>query len=68
MAEAIDIAVTNGLSFIGNLKKEVIDASILREVSNQERNEGCQEHNHEEWQAGDPRYMSHMWDQDVQDR
>jgi len=31
----------------------------------QKRNEGYQEHNHEEWQAGDSRDMSRMWNQDV---
>ena len=58
----------NRLSFIINLKQEVIDASILREVSYQERNERPEEHNHEERQAGNPGCMPYMWDEDVQNR
>ena len=34
----------------------------------QEGNEGSKEYNYEERQAGDSGNMSHMWDQDVQDR
>ncbi len=30
------------------MEKEVIDASILREMPDQEGDEGCQSHNHEE--------------------
>ena len=41
-------------------EKEQQDAGVLCEVSNQERSEGCQEHNHEEWQAGDPRSLSRL--------
>ena len=37
-------------------------------MQSQEGNERRQEHNHEEWQAGDPGCMSDMWNQDVQDR
>jgi len=37
-------------------------------MQNQKGNERCQEHNHEEWQAGDSGDMPHMWDQDVQNR
>ncbi len=55
----------NGLSFRVNLKQEVVDARILREVSYQERNKRPQEHNHEERQAGYARDMSRLWDQDV---
>ena len=44
------------------------NASILREVPCQEGDEGRQGHNHEEWQAGNPGYMSSVWYQDVQDR
>ena len=29
------------------------------------RDEGYEEHNYEEWQAGDSGDMSRMWDQDV---
>jgi len=43
-------------------------ASILYEMPNQERNEGCQGHYHEEWQASHSRRMPGMWDQDVQNR
>ena len=39
-SETIDIGVTNGLSFIVNLKEGVTNASILREVSRQKGNEG----------------------------
>jgi len=60
--EAIDIPTINNVSFRVNLKQEVIDASILREVPYQERNERPQEHNHEEWQAGYARDMSRLWD------
>jgi len=37
--EVIDISAANSLSFIVDLKQEVIDASILCEVSYQEGNE-----------------------------
>ncbi len=60
--EAIDISTMNSLSFIINLKQEVINASILREVSYQERNERPEEHNHEERQAGYAGDMSRLWD------
>ena len=43
-------------------------ASILYEMPDQEGNEGCQEHNHEEWKASNPGCLSRMWDKDVQDR
>ena len=63
--EAIDIPTMNSVSFIINLKQEVIDASILCQVPYQERNERPQEHNHEKRQAGYARDMSRLWDQDV---
>jgi len=44
------------------------NASVLYEMQGQERNEGCQEHNHEEWQAGDSGCVSRVRNQDVQDR
>ena len=46
----------------------MIDAGILYEMSNQERNEECQGDYHEEWKASDSGDMSHVWDEDVQDR
>jgi hypothetical protein len=39
-----------------------LNASILHEMSNQERNEGCQGDNHEEWEASDSRRLPGMWD------
>ena len=66
--KAIDIPTMNSLSFIRNLKQEVIDASILYEVSYQERNKRPQEHNHEERQAGYARDVSRLRDEDVQNR
>ncbi len=58
----------NRLSFIINLKQEAIDASILREVSYQERNERLEEHNHEERQAGNAGCLSGVRNEDVQNR
>jgi hypothetical protein len=37
-------------------------------MPSQERNEGPQEYNHEEWQTGNSRRMPNLWHQDVQDR
>lgn len=34
----------------------------------QKRNEGCQGHNYEEWETGDSRRVSGMWNKDVQNR
>jgi len=34
----------------------------------QKRDEGCQKHNHEKWQAGDSGCLSQLRYQDVQDR
>ena len=44
------------------------DAGILRKMPSQMGNERCHGHNHEEWQAGNSRCVSCLWDQDVQDR
>jgi hypothetical protein len=44
------------------------DASVLYEMSCQKGDEGSQGHNDEEWEAGYSGDMSHVWDQDVQDR
>ena len=49
-------------------KKEAKDASILCEMPSQKGNEGCQEHNYEEWQTGNSRHMSHMRNENVQNR
>jgi len=46
-------------------KRRYINASILCEMPHKKRNEGYEEHNHEEWQAGNSGDMSHMWDQNV---
>jgi len=40
LAEAIDIVVANGLSFIICLERRLTNASILCKMSNQEGNEG----------------------------
>ncbi len=66
MQLAIDTMGVNTLCF--KRKWEVNHASILREVQNQKRNEGCQGHHYEEWQAGNSGCMSRVWDKDVQDR
>ena len=42
-----------------------MNASILCKMPHKKRNEKYEEHNDEEWQAGDSGDMSHMWDQDV---
>ncbi len=65
LPKAIDIAERNDLSFLINGKKEVDDASVLCQVSCQERDEESQEHHHEEWQTGDSRCVPGMRDQDV---
>ena len=57
------VLITNNLQ-----KRGKLNASILYEMSFQERNQGCQGHNHEEWQAGNPGNMSGMWHKDVQNR
>ena len=57
----------NGLFSIQ--KGEVqLDASILYEMPCQKGNEGCQEHNYEEWKAGNSGCVPCMWNQDVPDR
>ena len=66
--DRVDEYGLNLLSSITNSKQEVQDASILYEVSRQKGNEGRQGNNHEEWKAGNPGCVSHMWDKDVQDR
>lgn len=68
MAEAIDIAAANSLSFVINLKEEVNCASILCKMPDEARNEGPKEHNHEERQASNPRDMPGMRDENVQNR
>jgi len=42
-----------------------MNASVLCEMPHKKRNEGYEEHNDEERQAGDSGDMSHMWEQDV---
>jgi len=37
-------------------------------MPSQERDEGCQAHNYEEWQASHPGSMSLVWHQDVPNR
>jgi len=37
-------------------------------MPSQERNEGCQGDNYEDWKASDSRRLPGMWDEDVQDR
>ncbi len=44
------------------------NASVLCQVPRQERNEGCQSHCYEEWQASNPGGMSHLRNQDVPNR
>ena len=56
------------LFIVHSQKGRLINASILYEVPSQKRNEGHQEHNYEEWQAGDSGCLPCMWNQDVQDR
>jgi hypothetical protein len=68
LAEALDTAVTNGLSLAVNLKEEVRDASILYEMQSQEGNEESQDHYNEEQKARYAGNMSNLWHQDVQDR
>ena len=51
-----------------NENRRWVNASILYEMPDQERNEGCQGHHYEEWQAGNSGCMSRVWDKDVQDR
>ena len=58
----------NSLFYYKYKKGRWADASILYEVPCQKRNEGYQEHNYEEPQAGHSRCVSRMWDQDVQNR
>jgi hypothetical protein len=47
-------------------KEGKTDAGLLCEVPRQERDEKPQEHHDEEWQAGDPGRMPHLWHEDVQ--
>ena len=44
------------------------NASILYEVPCQKGNERSKVYHDEEWKAGYPGNMSHMWHQDVQNR
>ena len=44
------------------LRKEADNASILREVSYQEGNEGYQSYNHEEWETHDKEGVPGMRD------
>ena len=44
------------------------DASLLYEVPHQKGNEGCQEHNYEEWEASYSGCVPDMQHQDVQNR
>ena len=44
-----------------------LNASILYEMPFQERDEGPQIYNDEEWKAGNSGYLSNMWDKDVPD-
>jgi len=66
LAEAIDIAVTNGLSFIVNVKEEVRDASILYEMPGQEGDEKPKGDYDEERQTSNPRNVPNVRHQDVQ--
>ena len=49
-------------------KRRYSNASILYEMQGQKGDEGCQKHHHEEREASNSGCMSHVWDQDVQDR
>ena len=62
----VDIPPGDGLSSIQ--KGRQTNASILCKVPHKKGNEGYQEHNHEEWEAGNSGCMPDMWHQDVQDR
>ena len=65
----LDTVVTNGLSFIINVKGgRSSGASILCEVPCQQGNERRQKHHHEEWQAGSSGRMPDLWHQNVQNR
>ena len=66
LVTAIDIRAGNAL--FSNRKGGIPNASILYEMQGQKRNEGCQSHYHEEWEASDSGCVSDVWDQDVQDR
>jgi hypothetical protein len=50
------------------IKEVPYGTSILREMPILKRDEGCQSHNHEERQAGDPRRVPYLRYQDDQDR
>jgi len=64
--QIVDIPPRDGLSSIQ--KGRQTNASILCKVPHQKRNEGYQEHNHEEREAGNSGCMPDMRHQDVQDR
>jgi len=49
-------------------KRRWTNAGILYEVPHQEGDEGCQERDSQEWQAGNPGCVPHMRHQDVQNR
>jgi hypothetical protein len=50
------------------LIKVVLNAGLLYEMQNQERDEGWQSHNYEKWQAGNSGCVLSLWDQDVPNR
>ena len=43
-------------------------SSLLREMPQQEGDEGRQEHNYEEWQTRNSGYVPKLWHKDVQNR
>jgi len=51
-----------GMSYSSSLEGGGRNASILYEVPDQEGNERCQEHHHEEWEASDPGCVSQLRD------
>ena len=61
--------VINRLAYSGDelvtVRWRWTNASILYEVPCQKGDEGCQEHNHEEWQAGNTGCVPYMRHQDV---
>ena len=66
LREAVDILVDNALLSIQ--KGRWTNASILHEMPYQKGNERRQGHNHEEWETGNPRRVSRVRHQDVQNR
>jgi hypothetical protein len=62
----LDMAVTNGLSFIINFVRGKSNGRILRKVQGQKGNKGCQGYNHEERQTGDPGRLPELRNKDVQ--